>query len=338
MSSPDVGRYDRPKGQGRSEEEWHELGRNAIVALLEREHAVTISEMEARISDRVFDPTICPDSIDPHILTTARNELLYDGTIVSTVTPGKGLVGLVKTWSFPIRYPLISKIEDAAQRKRLLTSRHNGWSERGGRSRGLIGQAGEDALAAALRSDRTQLSQATGSTKEVLGVDVAHIGEIDNSAHYIDFTDPSKPAVITVIFEVKNTRAWHYADDYSVQWFLHKVATIQAHRPTNLILPVFVCRRRQITLWNQGLREGFLPAQVNKQLVVPDAKLTQEHFDEVRVGLGYEDMALYSRPTNYHLGLVDQAMTNRARSLAELWAQNHPKYLRRPAKPSPVDR
>jgi AcrR family transcriptional regulator len=96
--------------------------------------------------------------------------------------------------------------QDAAQRKRLLTARHNGWSRRGGAGRGLIGRAGEDALADALRSPRSLLTRPTGSTTEVLGVDLSGLGEIDNSAFYIDDADPADPQMVTVVFEVKNTR------------------------------------------------------------------------------------------------------------------------------------
>jgi hypothetical protein len=283
--------------------------------------------MEARLSQRVWDPAICPDPIEPHVLTTTRAQLSQADTIIPTTAVTKGVGDPVTTWSLQPRRGLLGKIEDAAQRKRLLTSRHNGWSRRGGGGRGLIGRAGEDALAQALASPRSLLSRPTGSTTQVLGVDISHLGEIDNSAIYIDDANPADPALISVVFEVKNTRSWYYNNDPAVMWFLRKAAVIQAARPGQLILPVFLCRRWQWKLWEQGETEGFLPAQVNRQLVLADSELTEEAFEEVRIELGYDDMILDNRPTNYHLGIVDASMRNYARERAELWAQHYHEYL-----------
>lgn len=327
MTEPPGDRYgDRPK-VSRTEQEWLELARTAIKALIGVEHAVTIAEMEARLSDRVWDNAICPDPIEPHLLTTARAEFRASGELVATSTVTKGAGGPVSTWSFPPARGLIGKIEDAAQRKRLLTARHNGWSRRGGAGRGLIGRAGEDALTEALRSPRSLLSRPTGSTTEVLGVNLSGLGEVDNSAFYIDDTDPADPQMITVVFEVKNTRSWYYADNAEVLWFLAKAARIQAERPGRLILPVFLCRRWHWTLWVQGEEAGFLPAEVRNQLVLPDAELTPERFEQVRLELGYEDLVLDNAATNRHLGIVSGAMAKYARPRAELWAQHHAEFL-----------
>ncbi len=80
----------------------------------------------------------------------------------------------------------------AASCKRLLTARHNGWALRGGAGRGLIGRAGEDAVHAAMIDQRSHLTQVSGSTSQLLGVPL--IGELDNSAYYVDDSDGSPVA------------------------------------------------------------------------------------------------------------------------------------------------
>jgi hypothetical protein len=209
-----------------------------------------------------------------------------------------------------------------------LTARHNGWSERGGSGRGLIGAAGENALATALSDAGCPLTAVTGSTTSILGVDVniTGLGEIDNSGFYVDQSEPSRPTLITVVFEVKNTRSWYYADDEDVLRFLAKVAYVQDQGGDQLILPVFVARRYHFTLWDRGQKQGFLPARVDNQLVLSDHELTPEAFQEVRDEL-FTDLVLGDRPTNRHLGTVRTSIPQRALGLAELWRENYSTYL-----------
>ena len=187
---------------------WREHAPAVVVDLLATHHAVTVREMEARAADRVWNPMVCPYPIQPHHLTNARQELAAVGDIVPTSLPTRSHPEPITTWSLPVRRGLTGLIEDTAARKRLLTARHNGWSERGGAGRGLIGKAGEDAMAGALADPGCPLTNVTGSTNEALGLDlnVTGLGEIDNSGFYVDQTDLGAPSLIYVMIEVKNTR------------------------------------------------------------------------------------------------------------------------------------
>ena len=64
--------------------EWEELARLVILDMLEQLHAVTINEMEARASDRTWNPAVAPTVINPHHLTTARSHLEDEGLIATT--------------------------------------------------------------------------------------------------------------------------------------------------------------------------------------------------------------------------------------------------------------
>lgn len=84
-------RYGSPRKASRTPEQWTDLAVAAVRALLEREHAVTLVEMEAKLSDQTYDPMICPDPIEPHHLTTARRILGHSGDIQSTTATTKSV-------------------------------------------------------------------------------------------------------------------------------------------------------------------------------------------------------------------------------------------------------
>jgi len=313
---------------------WREHAPLVVLDLLATHHAVTVAEMECRAADHVSNPAVCPWPIQPHHLTNARQELYANGDIIPTTAFTRSHPVPITTWSLPVRRGLARVIEDTAARKRLLTARHNGWSERGGAGRGLIGAAGEEAMAAALAEPDCPLTRVTGSTREALGLDLdaTGLGEVDNSGFVVDQTDRGAPGLIYVMFEVKNTRSWFYADDDDVLRFLAKAAFVQHHRPDQLIFPVFVCRRVHWTLWDRGEAHGFLPARVENQLVLADHELTPDAFAEVRDEL-FEDMLLGARPTNRHLGIARTAVQKYAPIYARRWQEHYVNYLGIPVPP-----
>jgi hypothetical protein len=321
-------RYSAPKRPSRSEDEWHALACGAVLTLLERAHAVTIVEMEARLSDTIYDPIVCPDRINPHHLTTARHTLLDEGTIepfsaVAKSRDEQGNPDYVTTWSLPRVRGRTTIIDRTAERKRALTSRWLSWGRRH-----LLGEAGEAALAAAL-SECDALPYATGSTSTVLDVPT---GELDNSAIFVAQSG-GRLEPIQVVFEVKNTREYYYAGDQEVEEFLTKAAQIQVARPDQRILPVFICRRWQWTLYHDGRQHGYLPAMVTQQVVKKDPDLStdewQVKFREVQVELFPDLVALSAerRTTNRHRGVVNKLIPREALARSALWAENFRRYL-----------
>lgn len=313
-----------PRRPTRPAAEWDADARKVLLAMLDKEFAVTVSEIEARASDRTWDSSICPWPINPAHFTNARSTLRHEGVIEATSAPSKGTSREIVTWSRVPTYGLKTKIAEAAQRKRAMTARHYGWAQRGGRGLGLIGRAGENALATALADPLCPL-QPGGSTREILDHEL--LGEIDNYGAMVDHTNAARPVVITVLFEVKNTRAHYYQRAPAVLRFLAKAADLQDARPNELIFPVFVCRHWQYTLWVEGKEHGFLPARVGQQLVLPDKDLDQGRLDEVAQVLGFQDLVLGDHPTNQHLGIVTKALTKYARERAELWQENYWRYI-----------
>lgn len=302
---------------------WDEAAKTVLLEMFQTHHALTASEVEARGSDRTYNPRTWPWPINPHHFTNARNELAAAGDIEPTSAPTRSHADPITTWSLPPVRGIGRHILSAAARKRLLTARHAGWAQRGGAGRGLIGRAGEDAVATAM-ADAPNISHVSGSTTTLLGVPL--LGELDNSGFYVDTSGPV-PTVVTLMVEIKNTRSWFYADDVAVLRFLAKAAQFQHNRPELLVLPVFICRQVQYQLWERGEQHGFLPARVLNQLVLPDSDLTQDSLNEVANELGYGDLRLGNAPSNYHRGIFTKAIPKRARPLAERWRHHHTDYL-----------
>lgn len=304
---------------------WEDAAVDVLLHILDEQHAVTTSELEARASDRTWNPMVWPWPINPHHFQSARQRLLEEGIIEVEHRGTRSHPGLIATWSRVPEYGLKRKIDDAAARKRLLTARHSGWAHRGGSGRGLIGRAGENATVAAMRQSPF-LSSVTDSSVELLGVPL--LGEIDATAMMIDLTSDN-PTPIVLLVEVKNRRSWFYAGDDEVVRFLAKAARFQADRPDLNVLPIFVARRIQVTLWRQGEREGFLPARVEVQNVLADKRLDQQKMDEVSQGLGYSDLRLGDKPSSRHLGVFDAALRKggRALKLSTAWKDGHSRYL-----------
>jgi hypothetical protein len=113
--------------------EWVAQGEAAVVALLEREHAVVWpAEVVAKLSDG-------PGRVDPHHLTTAVNNLTFGLTIESVAAPTRG-GGQISVLALVDRSGRQRAFEDATARKRLLYARYLNWSSR------YYGRAGERAV------------------------------------------------------------------------------------------------------------------------------------------------------------------------------------------------
>ena len=103
-------------------EEWRERGTRAIQVLLSAEGAATQPGMEAELADRKFAGA--SHKIDPHHLTTARNQLLDGGVIERLYETTRG--GQVVT-TYLLANPTKLALRQAG-RKRLLHARYMSWS------------------------------------------------------------------------------------------------------------------------------------------------------------------------------------------------------------------
>jgi len=307
--------------------EWVALARTEIVKLLEKQHAVTIREMEARLAEP-DDPTLLHDAkaargIDPYHLSTARQQLLEAGTITSAAhtTRGSGApINLIHLTSTKGR---ATKINKAKARKALLTRRHHRYSASTKRyPNGLVGPAAETALHTALDSTNSYVVQQLepGDMRYVLGVDLqSHGGPIDNAATLVTYDNTGGESIFTCLFEVKNQREWFTPEDQQVHRFLHKASEVQAANPGSRVVPVLVTRRRQIRLLKMGRDLGFFSIQFKLQHVRPVSEVDSDHLQEVRSELGYTDLVDTDRPGRPMIAAVERSLPNYAQEIAATW-------------------
>ena len=261
-----------------------ELGREAIMHLLDVERAAPWIEIEARVSDLVYSHV--GTRVEPHHLSAARSELMTEGPITSSTGPTRG--GSEVTL-FHLAGATGRRFEDAMARKRLLTARYYGWA-RGTRTRpGRFGPAGEDVVRDALME-----AAPSGYTIESPGREVGTLlgvplqGPLDAAAHYLVRDEAGIPGrVITVPIEVKNLRDWIYPTSREIYQLLSKSALIQDSVPTRPIAPVFVCRRAHITTMRMAKQIGFFVIPAERQYV---HQVSEGDLIEIRSELGIFDL------------------------------------------------
>src|SRR5450759_445853 len=258
-------------GPQRSPAYYVEAGLRAIPELLEVEHAVVWSEVEAKLADEEWGPA--GHRIEPHHLSTARRALLDDGTITEQTAATKGgRPGSVFVLTSASRRTRAT--EAAAARKRLLQTRYLSWASGTKQAPGTIGPAGERAahaslLAVAPEAGYRVLNPATGHLTRLFGEDIPG-GPLDNGATlaFLDADGLPKGGVIVPI-EVKNIREWMYPNRPELYQLLYKAAMLQQARPDQAFAPVLVCRRAHVTLFRMARDLGCFVAEARAQFVLP---------------------------------------------------------------------
>jgi hypothetical protein len=265
--------------------EYDALARVAILDLLQREHALVWLEVEAKLAERPHPQA--PKGINPHHLTNARTALLKENVIhqLTQLTRGGGEVAVFVPTD---QRGKKTAVEHAAARKRLLQARYLSWATGSGRRPNLIGEAGERVARASLRAVLGH------NPANPSGRDVPHLfgqpipgGSLDDAAHITAFSEDQYPRLVTTLIEVKNVRHWVYPSSTELYQLLEKAARIQIAHPSQLIVPVFICRRAQYTTFRMAKDLGFLVLDTVEQPILPHSELDPEHLAEVQNELGY---------------------------------------------------
>lgn len=290
----------------RTPAEWTELAADTILALLAEQHAVTSREIEARISEQPH-PGAGGDRIDAIHVTNALRNLASERAIVKTIAPSRGGApsGI---WHLPA---VTSRIDKAAQRKRLLDVRYRGWAQGTSTKSSLIGPAGEAAVDQALNASAPTvgyqlLPKSRGHLTTVHGIAVPG-GPLDNAANLTNYDKGAPAAHATLLIEVKNVREHVYPPSAELHQLLHKSAQLQALMPTANLLPVLVCRWAHYTTGVMAAQCGFLLADqrrgTRQWVTNAPSRATQQKLDEVRTELGFLDLS-YHDPSVPDSGLV----------------------------------
>jgi hypothetical protein len=260
----------------------------ALVALVDAEHAVVWSEVEAKLSEEAYAGY--GKGHMPHSLTIARQELVRGGKIVQSSASSRGAGPEVQTLTPADTARRSTKIRDAAARKRLLMARYRGWAS-GNTTypHGLVGPAGEQAVRTALvdAGNLALVEPGAGEVKRLLGIKLP--GSLDSAGWLPLLTSDGVPEATTCVpVEVKNIRDWLYPQAPEVYQLLHKAALLQRAAPDTPVHPVLICRRAHYTLFFMAKQFGFKVHDAQRQYIRDAVK--PESLQEVRNELGFQDL------------------------------------------------
>lgn len=227
--------------------EWVARARDAIVDLLTEHHAISQTELEARLTHTHWGETSV--EIQPHILTLGRRDLHNAGVIRRIQSPTRG-GSEIQLWRLdPIPGRKKRATEDAAARKRLLMARWQGWSRASAATPNLIGKGGEtvvhNSLLKAAAFGYRLIQPRTGEVTTLFGESVPG-GSLDNAAWLTTLSRQTQAPtgdMFLVPFEVKNIRSWLYPNHAEIYQLLYKAARLATSHPHHPVLPILICRR-----------------------------------------------------------------------------------------------
>jgi hypothetical protein len=300
--------------------EWLARARAALLDLLDQEHAVVWPEVEAKLSDKRWRER--GQVFDPHLLSTVRSQLRFEGVIEEVTTPTRG-GREVSVWSHTNRRGRQRRFEDAASRKRLLYARYLGWADE------YLGRAGErvthaSLIAAAPTAGYRLLAPQHGEVRQVLGRPVPG-GALDNGATLQIVDAINRPiGHATVLVEVKNIRHTLYASAAEIFQLLDKATRIQAANPSEKIVPVLVCRWAHITAFRMAKDLGMFIADAWAQFLPDIAELDRRLVDEVRNELGFRDLVVTNESYPRLVRLLATNLPTVAPGSAERFAHTAP--------------
>jgi hypothetical protein len=297
-----------------------DLGRQAILNLLDREHALVWLEVEAKAADHVLAGFAT--TIDPHHLTQARRELREEGVIQETKSRTRG------GREIPVLHlaELKGRTEayrEAAARKRLLQARFLTWAVGTKSQPGVIGPGGERVVHEALKVAAVRgyfLVNPDGRHITTLFGAPVPGGPLDGAA-YVQVLDPrGRPAgSVVVLIEVKNVRSWIYPSSAELFQLLDKAARLQLANPEVSFLPLLVCRRAHETTFYAAHDLGFFVVDLQGQFMLPSARIDPGHLEEVRGELGYLDLVASADPPKVLVKRLTETVPARAQKFADQW-------------------
>ncbi|MFF0270018.1 hypothetical protein [Kribbella sp. NPDC004536] len=267
-----------------------------MVELLDLELAAPVVEIEARIADRVWGDN--PRTIDPHLLTQARNDLESAGQVLRVESATRGGSSVTLLLPNPTPRGKTRATEDAAARKRLLFARWRSWSRGTEHMPNLIGAGGESVIHQSLLGAAPYgyrlVQPRRGEVSTLYGQPVPG-GALDNAAWLTPMNQETQTPTRTtylVPIEVKNVRHWLYPNHWEIYQLLHKSAGLANAHPEFPVLPMLICRKAHYRTLQLAKDLGFLVFQTHNQYVQPSERIRADHFEEVRLELGLEDLLM----------------------------------------------
>jgi len=308
----------------RSEDDYKELAKNALLELVQEELAVGWQEAQARIADRRWRSAPLP--INPHHMTNARNELIATGRLRVSSDPARTGTAIELLHPGDDR-GIRDRIRTAGRHKRNLLSRVEVWARSTSRYRqGLVGTAAERVVRRSIaRVGTAGIRPLVEGDREVatfLGAPI--VGGPLDSAAWVDQLDHYGRAEGSVLcpIEVKNVRHWLYSNAAELYQVLFKAARLQEQHPDLDICPVIFCRRCAYDT-DMGMSKdlGFRVLEVRRQFILPVAAAPESEVEEVNQALGY-DLERTDSPHESVVSVLRGTMRTGAARNAARWKTN----------------
>jgi hypothetical protein len=306
-----------------SKEQYVDFAKRAILDLLRQEHAVTWAEAQAKIADRRWESV--PTPINPHHMTTAKQELRRDGRITETAgaTIGSQTVSVIHLRD---TRGISSYVADASAHKRSLSASFNAWATPNrDRPGGLLGPAGEIVANRSLQEAAGAgvgyllLGRDRGEVRNVFGQEVPG-GALDNAAFLQVMGPDGMPRSIFLPIEVKNVRHWIYPRSKELHQLLHKAALLQSEHRDQPIAPVLICRKKSVLAYWMSIELGFRIVETNRQYLLPHADVQPHILQAVRDDLGFTDLVQTTDADPTIVGVFKDSVPGEARGIADRWA------------------
>jgi hypothetical protein len=120
-----------------------------------------------------------------------------------------------------------------------------------------------------------------------------------------------------MLFEVKNVRSWIYPGAEELYQLLHKAVVLQAARPEQPIVPVFVCRRAHLTTFWMSHQLGFVTIDMGIQYV---GDVEEQELLEVRNELHFRDLAPGKGPSLRVRDRLTKTLPRTSLAVAKQWS------------------
>jgi hypothetical protein len=253
----------------RSQQEWEELGRVAILDLLGDRRVAPWAEIEARIGAgwKEFPP------VQPVQLSGARRALRDEGAIEEDRSEQQPPV---LTLRLPIREGSKREIERIRGRKRKLYRKYLSWTG----DHDLCGKQGERVLLKTLEAAASEGGlwvppQTVGEIREVQGIAIER-GPLDALAYILDLETQPIRVELPMVVEVKNIGRWIYPEATELWELLVKAAQLASAAE---VLPVLACMRSAYQTFQMAKDLGFFAAEFRNQIFSP--RISESEFDTV---------------------------------------------------------
>lgn len=275
------------------------LARRAILALVDRELAVTAQEIETRLCEHQ-QPGL-PARLDPMDVRLARDDLEASGQIRRSHGRVPHNSRDLPLFTSPEPHD-VERRDAVLEHKRDLLARYLSWTD------------GPDSP---LTSAAEQVVHASFQVAARSGYRIGQAPPSDVVIYVTTGPDGLPGPAILMPIEIRNTREWLMTHTRGLYQLLLKATRIQVTESQVPMVPMFVCRRAHPQLLAMGHDLGFLVLETRREFILPSVAETA--VSDVRSRLGLTDLTRTDEPDRLLVSRLEQIVPGLATPLVTRW-------------------